>query len=336
MRKEWGGVVIVVALMAPCAGVGAQSATELKSLTIVVGSPPGGGYDVYARVLARHMGRHLPGTPSIIVQNLPGASSLKAVQYLDTNAPRSGSVIAAFNPGIINESLLSPEKVRFKLTEMAFVGSITRDLRVCYAWGATGIKSWDDLKKVKRFNMGAPAPGTSSFINEAELKNLFGIAVHQVTGYAGSAQVRLAIERGELDGDCGAWSSVTPDWVRDNKVNPLIKFTTLPIPGLVGDVPYAGDLAAGRQDRNVLDLLSAPDVLGRPYLASKQVPLDRLAVLRTAFERTMADAQFLAEAERLDLPVSGPVGGPEAEAIIAAIYAASHALIVRAREIVGR
>ena len=336
MRNACGWVVIAATTMALCGLARAQASGELRSLTIVVGSPPGGGYDVYARVLARHIGRHLSGQPSIIVQNLPGASSLKAVQYLEANAPRDGSVIAAFNPGIVNESLLSPEKVRFKLTEMAFVGSITRDLRACYAWGATGIKSWGDLKKVKRFNMGAPAPGTSSFINEAVLKNLFGIPVHQVTGYAGSGQVRLAIERGELDGDCGAWSSVTPDWIRDNKVNPLIKFTPLPIPGLAGDVPYAGDLAASRDDRSILELLAAPDALGRPYVASKQVPLGRLAVIRTAFEQTTADAQFLAEAERLDLPVSGPLGGAEAKAIIAAIYAAPPALIAHAREIVGR
>jgi len=133
-----------------------------------------------------------------------------------------------------------------------------------------------------------------------------------------------------------AWSSVTPDWIRDNKINPLIKFTPLPIPGLAGDVPYAGDLAASRDDRSILELLAAPDALGRPYVASKQVPLGRLAVIRTAFEQTTADAQFLAEAERLDLPVSGPLGGAEAKAIIAAIYAAPPALIAHAREIVGR
>src|SRR5207244_7623617 len=173
----------------------AQGRADLKSLTIVVGSTPGGGYDTYARVLARHMGRHLPAQPGIIVQNMPGASSLKAVQYLDANALKDGSVIAAFNPGLITESLLNAEKVRFKFAEVAWIGSITRDLRACYAWGATGIKSWADLKKAKRFNMGAPAPGTSSFINAAVLKNLFGIAVRQVTGYAGSPEQRLAIER---------------------------------------------------------------------------------------------------------------------------------------------
>ena len=126
------------------------------------------------------------------------------------------------------------------------------------------------------------------------------------------------------------------DWVANNKINPLLKFTPLPIPGLAGDVPYAGDLAPGEEARNVLDLLTAPDALGRPYVVSKQVRPARLAMLRTAFDKTMADAQFLAEAEKLDLPVSGAVEGSQAEAIIATIDAASPALVARARNIVGR
>jgi len=329
-------VLVAAALSVSCASAQAQSHVDSRSITIVVGSSAGGGYDTYARVLARHMSRHVPGQPSIIVQNMPGASSLKAVQYLDANAPKDGSVIAAFNPGLITESLLNPEKIRLRFSEVAWVGSMTRDLRACYAWGATAIKSWDDLKRTKRFNMGAPAPGTSSFINAAVLKNLFGIAVHQVTGYPGSAELRLAIERGELDGDCGAWSSVPPEWISSNKINPVVKFAPVPIPGLSSDVPYAGDLAVGKEARDVLTLLTAPDALGRPFVASKRVAPDRLAVIRAAFDRTMADMQFLAEAEKFDLPVSGPVQGAEAQTIITAIYAASPALIARAQEIVGR
>src|SRR3989442_9529682 len=267
---------------------------------------------------------------------MPGASSLKAVQYLDANAPKDGSTIAAFNPGMITESLLNADKIRFKFSEVAWIGSITRDLRVCYAWAARGIKTWDDLKRYRRFNMGAPAPGTSSFINAAVLKNLFGVAVHQVTGYPGSVELRLAIERGELDGDCGAWSSVPADWIRDKKVNPLVKFARLPIPGLPADVPFIGDLAGSREAKELLNILIAPDALGRPYVTSKQVPADRLAVMRAAFADTMKDAHFLAEAEKLDLPVSGPIAGAEAEKIIASIYAAPAALIARAQEVLGK
>jgi tripartite-type tricarboxylate transporter receptor subunit TctC len=313
----------------------AQTA-DSRTLNIVVGSSAGGGYDTYARALARHIGRHIPGQPSVIVQNMPGASSLKAVQYLDSGAPKDGSVMTAFNPGLLNDSLLSADKIRFKFTDVAFIGSITRDLRACYAWAATGIKTFDELKKVRQFNMGAPAPGTSSYINEAVLKNMFGIAIRQVTGYAGSAQQRLAIERGELDGDCGAWSSVPPDWIANDKVNPLITFTPMAIPKLRPGVPFAGDLAPNQEARDVLEILMAADALGRPFVVSKQVPADRLAVLRAAFDVAIRDDQFLAETTKLDLPVVGPISGPEAEQIVASIYAASPALIARAQAIVGK
>ena len=336
MRKAWARVAGAVALAAISCPAPAQTTVEFKSITIVVGSSAGGGYDTYARVLARYIGRHIPGQPSITVQNMPGASSLKAVQYLDANAPKDGSVMAAFNPGLITESLLNADKIRFKFSDVAWVGSITRDLRACYAWAATGIKTWDDLKTYKRFNMGAPAPGTSSFINAAVLKNMFGIAVHQVTGYAGSAEQRLAIERGELDGDCGAWSSVPPEWISNRKINPVVKFTPLPIPGLAADVPFVGDLTRSQEDKDILDVLTAPDALGRPFVASKQVPANRLAVIRAAFDHAMTDAQFLADAQRLDLPVGGPTQGSEAEKIVASIYAASPALVARAQEVVGK
>ena len=329
-------MLAVVACAAMPGVAQAQNPVEFRTINIVVGSSAGGGYDTYSRVLARHISRYIPGQPNIVVQNMPGASSLKAVKYLDTGPPTDGSVITAFNPGLLNESLLSADKIGFKFTDVAFVGSITRDLRACYAWGATGIKTFDDLKKAKQFNMGAPAPGTSSYINEAVLKNMFGIAVRQVTGYAGSAQQRMAIERGELDGDCGAWSSVTPDWVANNRINPLITFTPLPIPKLKPGVPFAGDLAPNQEARDVLNVLMAADALGRPFVVSKQVPADRLAVLRTAFDRTIKDPQFLAETQKLDLPVEGPIAGPEAEQIVASIYAAPPAVIARAQAIVGK
>jgi len=337
MRRRRGAMLVAAMLSASAAGAQAQSSAELKSLTFVVGSSAGGGYDTYARVLARHIGRHLPPSPpSILVQNMPGASSLKAVQYLDAAAPKDGSVVSAFNPGLITESLLNAEKIRFRFSDVAWIGSITRDLRVCYAWAATGIRSFDDLKRYGRFNMGAPAPGTSSFINAAMLKNLFGVAVRQVTGYPGSAEQRLAIERGELDGDCGAWSSVPPDWISGGKVVPLVKFAPLPIPGLPADVPFIGDLTPSRETKELLAILTAPDALGRPYIASKQVPPERLAALRKAFDDTMRDAQFLAETEKLDLPVTGPIPGREAERIVEAIYAAPAPLVARAQDIVGR
>ena len=153
------GMRVLAAAAFAFAASAAQAQTEFKTINIVVGSSAGGGYDTYARMLARHMMRYIPGQPSIIVQNMPGASSLKAVQYLDTGAPKDGSVMTAFNPGLLNESLLSADKVRFKFTDVAFVGSITRDLRACYAWGATGIKTFDDLKQGQAIQHGRAGAG---------------------------------------------------------------------------------------------------------------------------------------------------------------------------------
>ena len=332
MHKGWS--LVLAALLASSSAV--AQATAIRTLRIVVGFAVGGGYDAYARMLSRHMGRHLPGTPVVIVQNMPGAAGLKALQYLDNGAPTDGSVIAAFNPGSITEFLVNPDAYRFNFMDVAWVGSITRDLRACYAWAATGIKTFDDLKRSKQFNMGAPARGTSTYMDAAVLKNVFGVAVHQVMGYSGSAEQRIAIERGELDGDCGAWSSLPPDWLTGRKINTLISFSPVPIPGLPSGVPFVRDLAPTQEAKDALDILMTTDTLGRPYAASRQVPAARLAALRRAFDATTKDAQFLAEAEKLNLPVVGSVSGADAEKIVASLYAAPSALIARTQAMVAQ
>lgn len=332
MARHGAGLVLG-AVLAAFGGTAPAVSQDLKTVAIVVGFSPGGGYDAYARLLARHYGRNLPGTPNLVVQNMPGASSLKAVQHLDGNAPTDGSVMTAFNPGLITESLLDPEKIKMKFSDVSWVGSITRDYRVCYAWHATGIKTWSDLLRYPRFNIGAPAAGTSTYINAAILKNLFGVKVHHVTGYPGSAEERLAIERGELDGGCGAWSSNPPDWIANKRINPLVTFSPEPTPNLAPDVPFAGDLLANADDKALLTALIAADMLGRPFVVSRRVPAPRLAALRAGFDATMRDGAFLAEAKKLDLIVE-PIDGARSEAIIATIYAAPPALVARARAIV--
>jgi tripartite-type tricarboxylate transporter receptor subunit TctC len=307
-----------------------------QQLRMIVGFGPGGGYDAYTRVLARHIGRHIPGNPRVIVQNMPGAASLKSVQYLDTGAPRDGTVIAAFNSGLLTESIVSPEKIQLKFSNVAWLGSISRDLRVCYAWADTGITNFADLKKRTRFNTGAAALGTASAMNMAVLKNMLGIAVHFVAGYQGSGEVRIAIERGELDGDCGTWASLPANWTSARKVNPLVRFASEPVPGIAADIPFVGDLLVdAKADRSVLDMLLAPDAVGRPYVVSRQVPADRLVALRTAFDATMRDKQFLAETEKMELPVI-PTSGTEAEAIVGGIYNFSPALMARARAVITK
>ncbi len=308
-------------------------AQEARPVNLVVGFSPGGGYDAYARLLSRHYGRHLPGAPKVIVQNMPGASSLKAVTWLNSGAPTDGTVITAFNPGLLTDSLLSVEKTRVVFTDFAWVGSISRDYRVCYAWAASGVRNIDDWRSREVVNMGSPAAGSSSYINGAILKSLLGVKVRHVLGYPGSAEERLAIERGELDGGCGAWSSNPPEWVRQRKINPIVSFTAPPIPNLDRPVAFVRDLVKSDAERALIDVLIAPDAVGRPYIASKEIPAERLAVLRKGFDATMLDADFNAEAVKLDLTVS-PLTGAQSEEQVAALYRASPQTLRAIREMV--
>ena len=328
---------VVIAGGSPALAQSVEQFYRDQQLRMIVGFGPGGGYDAYTRVLARHIGRHIPGNPRVIVQNMPGAASLKSVQYLDTGAPRDGTVIAAFNSGLLTESIVSPEKIQLKFSNVAWLGSISRDLRVCYAWAETSITNFADLKKRTRFNMGAAtAQGTASAMNMAVLKNMLGVAVHLVAGYQGSGEVRIAIERRELDGDCGTWASLPTNWTSARKVNPLVRFASVPVPGIAADIPFVGDLLVdAKADRSVLDVLLAPDAVGRPYVVSRQVPADRLAALRTAFDATMQDKQFLAETEKMELPVI-PTSGTEAEAIVGSIYNLPPVSVTRARAVITK
>ncbi len=220
-EDEMKKMIAVATLLLPSMGsAAAQDASEFyknKTVNIIVGFSSGGGYDLYARLLSRHFGKFAAGSPTFVVQNMPGAGSLTAVRSLDARFPQDGTAIVAFNPGLITESLVNPERTKVSFTDVAWLGSTSRDFRVCYAWAATGIKTWEDVKNQKEFIVGVTAPGSSSYINSATLRSVFGLNVKQVAGYPGSAETRLAIERGELHGDCGTWSAITPEWREQKK-----------------------------------------------------------------------------------------------------------------------
>ncbi len=324
--------IVVASALAPAHAQAPAEFYKGKNVAVLVGFSPGGGYDQYARLLSRHMGRHIPGAPDMMVQNLPGAGSLNAVRQIDATQAKDGTVIGAFNPGLITESLTDPVRTKFNFSEVAWVGSITRDFRVCYLWSKLGVRNWDEMLKRKEVIFGGTGKGTGNYVNGAILRNLFGVNVKQVLGFPGSAEQRLAIERGELDGDCGSWSSVPVEWIKDNKITPIVTFSPVDSPDLPKGVPYLGKFATTAEQREVLELLSAAGELGRPYIMSKAVPADRLQVMRKAFDETMKDQAFLADAEKLLLPVN-PIGGAEAEKIIAGIYKSSPAIVAKAKEV---
>jgi len=325
------------ALAAPAAPAAAQDAASFyrgKTVRIVVGFSSGGGYDVYARVLARHLARHIPGSPSVIVQNMPGAASLKSVQYLTAGAPADGTLITTFNPGLITQSLTVPEKVGLSFLDFAWIGNVSEDFRVCYTWNGTGIRTWQDLLARPKVNFGNTGVGTSAYIDNRILSELFGIRMNMVMGYPGSADKRIAIERGELDGDCGSWTSMPEEWLRDSKITVHIRFSRALVPGMPASAAAARDLLSDPKKQQIFALLTAAAVIGRPYIAPKAVPPDRLAALRAAFDATMKDAEFLADSERQRLLVT-PMTGAQVASLIAELYRTPPDIVAAAREISG-
>ncbi len=303
-----------------------------KTFTIVVGFSPGGGYDVNARGLARHLAAHIPGNPSIIVQNMPGAGSLTSVRYLDVTAPKDGTVMTIFNPGLVTQSIMQPDKVQLDFRKYGWIGVVTPDFRVCYGFGPNGVKSWDDMMKRKEFVLGSTARGSGNYINGATLREVFHAPIKQILGFPGSAEQRLAIERGELDGDCGSYSSIPIEWIRDGSAHPFVRFTEQRPPEIPESVAYIGTFTKTDEQRQILDVLDASDEVGRPFVMSKQVPPERIAIIRKAFDDTMKDKEFLADMEKQQLPVN-PIGGEEAETIVAKMMSAPPAVVAKAKAI---
>jgi tripartite-type tricarboxylate transporter receptor subunit TctC len=310
----------------------AQDFYRGKTVTILVGFSPGGGFDLNARVLARHIGRHIPGNPTVVVQNMPGAGSLTAVHYLDLSAPKDGTVLDIFNFGNIGDSRLHPDKIKVDFRKFNWIGSISQDLTVCYVWHSFGVKTIADLKAKPRVHMGLTGMGSSSDTNQRILKSIFGVRIQQVAGYPGSAEQRIAIERGELDGDCGAWSSIPQEWTEGRKIVPVIRSSPSIAPDMPPDVPYSVDIASSERDRQVLRMLLAPTQVGRPFIASQAVPAERVRILRDAFNATMQDPQFIAELQKLRLPLS-PKTGEEALKVVEEIYAAPDDIVAAARKV---
>ena len=326
--------VALLTVPAPAAAQGPESFYKGKTVRIMVGFTPGGGYDVYARQLARHYARYIPGNPTVVVQNMPGAANLKSVQYLAAGAPADGTLLVTFNPGLITQSLTAPDKVPVKFLDYAWIGNVSEDFRVCFTWNATGIRSWRDFLAKDKVTFGNTGVGTSAYIDDRMLTDLFGVKLHAVMGYPGSADKRIAIERGELDGDCGSWTSLPDDWLRDNKITLLVRFSPTLAPGMPASLPYAGDFLTDPKQKQILDLLTAGAVVGRPYIAPRGVPPDRLAALRAAFDATMKDPDFLADAARQRLLVT-PMTGAQVETFIKELSQTPPDVIAAAKQISG-
>ena len=275
---------------------------------------------------------HIPGHPTTIVQNEPGAGSLVAVRSLNVTQPKDGTVIVTFNPGLITQSVVQPETVNLDFRKYAWIGIATPDFRVCYGYGPNGVSSWDDMMHGKEFNLGAVGKGAGNYINGATLREVFGAPVKQVLGYPGSAEQRLSIERGELDGDCGSLSSIPTDWLASNTAHLFVRFTKERPPEMPESAKFIEDFTTTQDQKDLLGVLDAEDEVGRSFVVSGDVPADRLTILRQAYNDTMKDPAFIAETEKEQIPVH-PLTGEEAGQIVTKMMAVSPDIITKAKKI---
>ena len=300
-----------------------------RQITVVVGSSAGGGYDIYARLLARHMGKHIPGNPSMIVTNMPGAGSNAAIAHIYNVAAKDGTFIgapqnSAIMDALFDVSLGNARRLRHDATKLIHIGSATTDHYVCIARADAPIKTFKQAL-TEEFLIGASQPGTSTRDYPAMLNNTTGAKIKQVSGYPGTREITLAIDKNEVHGLCGfSWSSLQaqkPDWIKSGFIRVIVQEHDKGNPEInkMG-VPLAVDFATSPENRKIMELIYSSETFGRPYLMAPDVPADRVAALRKAFLETMADKELLAESQRIGLAID-PISGEDLQKLAADIFA---------------
>jgi tripartite-type tricarboxylate transporter receptor subunit TctC len=291
-----------------------------RNVNLEIGYSAGGGYDVYARTIARLLGKHIPGAPAVIPKNMQGAGSLRLANWLYTAAPKDGTEIATIGRGIAFDPLLGNKNAQFDPAKFTWLGSATDEVSVCVAWQNSGITKFEDLY-TKPMTVGGTGGGADTDVFPQILNAVLGTKMKVIAGYPGGNDVNLAMERGEVQGRCGwSWSSVQAthkDWLAQ-KIVVLVQLALSKHPDLP-DVPLVTDLAKTDEQRQILKLIFARQVMGRPYLAPPGVPKERADALRQAFLDTMKDKEFLTEADTAQLEIN-PVTGPDIEKLVREVY----------------
>jgi tripartite-type tricarboxylate transporter receptor subunit TctC len=331
--------VALAALVAGMVSARAQSVEEFykgKSITLAIGFTPGGGYDLYARHLARHMSKHIPGRPTIVPQNMAGAGSLRAANFIYTAAPKDGTAFGTFARTTGLNPLLE-SGATFDGTKFTWLGSVTNDISLCVTWHTSKANNWDNFLKVPTA-LGGQAPSSEPDIFANLYKNVFNAPIKLVPGYPGTNEITLAMERGEVDGLCGlSWSTIKTRhlaWLKEKKINLLVQASFKKEPE-IGDVPLVMDLTKDTEKLQILKLILAAQEMARPFAAPPGIPRDRADALIAAFDATMKDADYLADAKKSRIDVN-PVRGPEIDKLLAELYATPKAVIQKASQAIAR
>jgi tripartite-type tricarboxylate transporter receptor subunit TctC len=305
-----------------------------KTLTMLIATSPGGDYDLRARLLARHLSRHIPGAPTMVARNMPGAVGLQAANWLATQAPRDGTVMHAIMQNMSAHQALGGGKVEFDTRKFFWIGNTTDSPNVVNSWHTTGIRTIQDVME-RELVVGAPGTATSSVYYPKAMNALVGTRFKIVSGYPGGNDVNLAMERGEVGGrgsnSWASWKATKPHWLAEKKIFILVQIGLKRHPELA-DVPLMTDLANNEEDRKVLEFLSADTGITRAFVTTPDTPRERVEALRRAFDATMKDPLFLAEAEKAGMDIS-PSTGEDSQKVADSIANTEPAVLARAKAI---
>jgi tripartite-type tricarboxylate transporter receptor subunit TctC len=322
-------------LLAPAAR--AQSVEEFyrsRKIDLVIGYTPGGTYDLYARLVARHLGAHIPGKPVIVPRNMPGAGSRTAANWTFHVAPRDGSALATADQSLSLQQAIGDKRVNFDTTKFTYIGNPNSENNTTAVWHTSGVRTIEDARH-KQVTVGATGGSTSSQYPKA-MNALIGTKFKIILGYPGGNDINLAMERGEVDGrgsnSWTSWKATRPQWLAEKKINILVQIGLTKAADLA-DVPLLMDLAANAEDRAILRLLSASATIGRPIFAPPEVPAERVKALRDAFDAMLKDPAFLDDARREHFDLE-PVGGAELQRIVSEMVATPAPLAERLGKII--
>jgi tripartite-type tricarboxylate transporter receptor subunit TctC len=307
-------LLLAVACAPACGGAAADDFYAGKTLSIIVDG--GGAYETYARMLAQHLPKYIPGRPAIIVQEMPGAGGVRAANYLFNIAPRDGTVLAGLHGAVITAPLLNPTAATFDVTRFSWIGNVTRDTYVGYVWHTSPVQSLEEAKS-KQLVLGGTSMGGNGIDMAIVARDVFGLKVKIVSGYRTSAETKIAMERGEIDGTfANLWTSLKQtDWLAKGLVRVIVQHGSQKHPELTA-TPLFRDLARDDAEREMLDILGVREEITRPYLAPPEIPPERLQILRRAFDATLSDPAFLADMQHQRLEVEGPLSGEELAAVV--------------------
>jgi tripartite-type tricarboxylate transporter receptor subunit TctC len=299
-----------------------------------IGFGPGGGYDMWARVVAAHLGRHLPGNPTVTPENMQGGGSYRAAGYIYNIAPKDGTAIAAIARDAALGPLTGEAGAQFDATKLSYLGTPATETNICIANNTAAVKTAHDLTE-KELIVGDTGRGTGTYSYPVALNAILGMKFKRVGGYQSSADVFLAMERGEVQGICESLDSVLvrrPDWISSGTVSVLFQGGVKPNP-LLKDVPFVVDLANNPEDKQAIEFLYAGQGIGRPFIAPPGLPPERLKMLRDAFDAEMTDPQFTFEADLRKLTLA-PASGEQLQALIAKTYATPPPIIDRIAKLI--